>query len=226
MRCVRVWFKKMGMSRYVSHLDLMRAMSRTVRRANLPLWYTEGFNPKPKMVFAAPLSIGTESKCEYMDLRLTERVSESEVVAMLNKNLTDEMQVIEAYYPETKLTDLKWFAYTVFIKTNGADEELAKKCEELLKSDSIEIEKKTKPGEPHKSANIAPLIRSADAVFCNGEILINCCLSADQSCFLNPEYLIKALKKYCGVLASENLTEEYYGIVRNAAYKDNMTEFR
>ncbi len=223
---VRIKFYKVGGLQYISHLDLVRTMHKIIVRSKLPLWYTEGFNPKPKMVFAAPLSIGTESKCEYMDLRLTERVSESEVVAMLNKNLTDEMQVIEAYYPETKLTDLKWFAYTVFIKTNGADEALAKKCEELLKSDSIEIEKKTKPGEPHKSANIAPLIRSADAVFRNGEILINCCLSADQSCFLNPEYLIKALKKYCGVLASENLTEEYYGIVRNAAYKDNMTEFR
>lgn len=222
---VRIKFRKEGGLQYISHLDLVRTMHKIIVRSKLPLWYTEGFNPKPKMVFAAPLSIGTESKCEYMDLRLTERIPEADIMLALNKNLTDEMQVTEVYYPETKLTDLKWFSYTVTVKTNGADEALAKKCEELLNSDKVEIEKKTKPGEPTKTADIAPLIKSANAVFSNGEIIISCCLSADQSCFLNPEYLIKALKKYCGVLSSENLTEEYYTIMRNAAYCADMTDF-
>ncbi len=223
---VRIKFRKEGGLQYISHLDLVRTMHKIIVRSKLPLWYTEGFNPKPKMVFAAPLSIGTESKSEYMDLRLTERVPEPEVMAALNKNLTNEMQVVEAYYPETKLTDLKWFTYTISIVSEDADESLALKCEELLKSDNIEIEKKTKPGEATKTANIAPLIKSADAVFSNGEIIIRCCLSADQSCFLNPEYVVKALKKYCGVLSSGNLLKEYYSIVRETAYCDDMSEFR
>lgn len=223
---VRIKFYKVGGLQYISHLDLVRTMHKIIVRSKLPLWYTEGFNPKPKMVFAAPLSIGTESKCEYMDLRLTERVPEEEIKANLNKNLTDEMQVIEAYYPETKLTDLKWFDYTISMSTKGADEALAAKCEELLNCDNIEIEKKTKPGEPVKTANIAPLIRCANAVFKDGEIIIRCSLSADQSCFLNPEYVIKALKKYCGVLSSENLLEEFYGVVRTAAYTEDMVQFR
>lgn len=223
---VRIKFRKEGGLQYISHLDLVRTMHKIIVRSKLPLWYTEGFNPKPKMVFAAPLSIGTESKTEYMDLRLTERVPESEVMSALNKNLTDEMQVLEVYYPETKLTDLKWFTYTVTVVTNGADAALAEKCSQLLTSDSIEIEKKTKPGEAPKTANIAPLIKSADAVFQNGKIIIRCCLSADQSCFLNPEYLIKALKKYCGILSSGNLTEEYYDITREAAFCADMSAFR
>ena len=74
MRCVRIWFKKMGMSRYVSHLDLMRAMTRAIRRANLPLWYTEGFNPHPYMTFALPLSLGMESLCEIGRASCRERV--------------------------------------------------------------------------------------------------------------------------------------------------------
>ena len=222
---VRIKFRKEGGLQYISHLDLVRTMHKIIVRSKLPLWYTEGFNPKPKMVFAAPLSIGTESKCEFMDLRLTERVPEDEVVAMLNKNLTDEMQVLEAYYPETKLTDLKWFSYTISIFTNGANKALAEKCEQLLNSDKIEIEKKTKPGEPVKTTDIAPLIRCANAVYKDGEIIIHACLSADQSCFLNPEYLIKALKKYCGVLSSPNITEEYYGIIRTAAFNQDMSEF-
>ena len=108
---LRVKFKKVGNLQYISHLDLVRTMHKIIVRAKLPLWYTEGFNPKPKMVFAAPLSIGTESVCEYMDLRLTERMDESEVLSRLNKNMTEEMQVLEAYYPTSKLTDLKWPQY-------------------------------------------------------------------------------------------------------------------
>jgi radical SAM-linked protein len=71
---VRVKFKKVGNLQYISHLDLVRTMHKVIVRARLPLWYTEGFNPKPKMIFAAPLSIGTESVCEFVDIRLTERM--------------------------------------------------------------------------------------------------------------------------------------------------------
>ncbi len=223
---VRIKFRKEGGLQYISHLDLVRTMHKIIVRSKLPLWYTEGFNPKPKMVFAAPLSIGTESKSEYMDLRLTERVPENDVAEALNKNLTEEMQVLEVYYPETKLTDLKWFSYTISITTENGSEELAKSCEAILKSDNIEVEKKTKPGEPTKTTNIAPLIRSVGCVFENGEIIIRCCLSADQSCFLNPEYVVKALKKYCGILSSGNLMAERYGIVRECAYREDMTPYR
>ena len=100
---LRVKFFKVGSLQYISHLDLVRTMHKIVVRSRLPLWYTEGFNPKPKMVFAAPLSIGAESLCEFMDLRLSERIPPEEAMALLTKNLTDEMQVVSAYYPETKL---------------------------------------------------------------------------------------------------------------------------
>ena len=94
---LRVKFKKVGDLQYISHLDLVRTMHKIIVRAGLPLWYTEGFNPKPKMAFAAPLSVGTESLCEFMDLRVTEAISPEEILARLNKNMTDEMQELEAY---------------------------------------------------------------------------------------------------------------------------------
>ena len=65
---VRVLFSKTGRARYISHLDLNRAMTRAMRRAEIPLWYTEGFNRHAYLTFAAPLSLGTESVCERMDL--------------------------------------------------------------------------------------------------------------------------------------------------------------
>ncbi len=222
---VRVKFYKTGGLQYISHLDLVRTMNKIIVRSKLPLWYTEGFNPKPKMVFAAPLSIGTESMCEYMDLRLTERVPEEDVMKSLNSNLTSEMQIVEAYYPQSKLTELKWFSYTIKIKTENASVALAAACAELLRSDNIEIEKKTKPGEPTKTQNISSLIKSAECVFEDDILKLSLVLSADQSCFLNPEYIISALKKYLSVLTDPDLTKEYYSIMRERAYKDDMSEF-
>lgn len=222
---LRVKFKKVGKLQYISHLDLVRTMHKTVVRAKLPLWYTEGFNPKPKMVFAAPLSIGTESKCEYMDVRLTEKMSEEEALSRLNKNMTDEMQVTEAYYPASKLTELKWLSYTVIMNTKNASEALAKECELFLMGERVEIQKKTKSADL-ATVDIRPLIKSVSAVMDGEAIRISCVLSADQSAFLNPEYLVKALREKLGVLSGPNLTQEYYSIMREKAYTSDMQEFR
>ncbi len=223
---VRIKFYKRGGLQYISHLDLARTMNKIITRSKLPLWYTEGFNPKPKMVFAAPLSIGTESECEFMDLRLTERVPEALVMAALNANLTEEMQVTEAYYPSSKLTELAWFLYEIRIKTDNAGEALAERSSALLSSDDIVIEKKTKPREPAKEQNIAPLIKSAIASFDGEFINISAVLSADQSHFLNPEYVISALKRYCGILQNPDLTKEYYSIKRARSYRADMSDFK
>ena len=93
---VRVKFRKVGDLQYISHLDLVRTMQRVSNRAKLPLWYTEGFNPKPKMVFGPPLSTGVESECEFLDLRFTESVDFEEIKLRLNENLTDSMRVYDA----------------------------------------------------------------------------------------------------------------------------------
>lgn len=221
---IRFKFKKVGKLQYISHLDLVRTMHKIIVRAGLPLWYTEGFNPKPKMVFAAPLSIGTESTCEFMDIRLNEYIEPAEAMARLNKNMTSEMQVTEAYYPESKFTDLEWLSYTICISTVGASESLAEQCNAALNSDKIEILKKTKSGEA--TVDIRPLIRSADAVYTDESIRISCVLSANPSSFLNPEYVIKALRDKCGILSAEDLMAESYTIMRKQAYFSDMTEFR
>ena len=79
MKSVRIVFSKTGRAKYVSHLDLVRAMTRAVRRADIPLWYTEGFNPRPKLVFASPLSVGCGSACEIMDIRVLPEVTDEEI---------------------------------------------------------------------------------------------------------------------------------------------------
>ena len=220
---LRIKFKKVGNLKYVSHLDLVRTMHKIIVRSKLPLWYTEGFNPKPKMVFAAPLSIGTESLVEFMDLRLVERIDPALAIKALNANMTDELVVLDAYYPETKLTDLKWLSYVITLNTIGASPELADKVNEALRADSMPVAKKQKPED---TMDIKPLIRYATAVYDAGNIRIDCTLSADASSFLNPEYLVKYLRAACAVLSSGNLLAESYEILRHSAYAADMSDYR
>ena len=219
---IRFRMKKTGSLQYISHLDLVRTMHKVIVRAKLPLWYTEGFNPKPKMVFAAPLSIGTESVCEFMDIRLNDYIAPDEAMKRLNENLTDEMQVLECYYPESKFTDLKWLSYTITINTENMSDALASSCNEVLNGPSIEVEKKNS----EKTFDIKPLIKSANVKREGQSMIISAILSADPSTFLNPEYVIKALRDKCGILSSENLLCESYSIVREEAYYDDMSIFR
>ena len=85
MKSVRIVFSKTGRIKYVSHLDLVRAMTRAVRRANIPLWYTEGFNKHPYLTFAAPLSLGYEGLRETMDIRMADDFPFDELVKRLPK---------------------------------------------------------------------------------------------------------------------------------------------
>ena len=91
---VRLKFIKVGTLQYISHLDLQRTFNRIINRACLPVWYTKGFNPPAKLVFALPLSVGTSSATEFLDIRLREYMSYDEVKERLNSVLTDELGAI------------------------------------------------------------------------------------------------------------------------------------
>lgn len=220
---VRLHFYKKGSLKYISHLDLVRTMSKIVVRSRLPLWYTEGFNPKPKMVFAAPLSIGTDSEAEYMDLRLTEYVDPGMVRARLNACMTKEMQVIDAYYPTTSLTDLAYLSYEIRVQSPSVSETLLGAVREALCASEMRVLKKTKSGE--REVDIRPQIRTAEAAIDGDSLVIFTTLSSSPSSFLNPEYLITYLKEHAGLLSSSDLLAETYTLVRRVAYREDMSPF-
>ena len=174
------------------------------------------------MIFAAPLSIGTESECEFMDLRMNEYIDPLEAMARINANMTGEMQIVEAYYPDSKFTDLKWMSYRISISTPGVSDDIIESCNLALNADSVEVQKKNS----EQTVNIRPLIKSAIAKRIGEKIIIDAVLSANPSAFLNPEYIIKALRDRCGLLNSADLMSEHYEIMRLNAYFADMTEFK
>ena len=76
---IRIKFLKTGSLQYISHLDLHRLINRALVRAGIPIWYTKGFNPHAKMVFALPLPVGVESVCEYLDVKIDKEIGRAHV---------------------------------------------------------------------------------------------------------------------------------------------------
>lgn len=80
-------FTKTGKARYLSHLNIVNVFSKVFRRSRLTLKYSKGFNPKPKMEFAHPLSLGIESKVEILSISLTSVINQEELMQRLNSNM-------------------------------------------------------------------------------------------------------------------------------------------
>ncbi len=219
---IRIKFRKVGDLQYVSHLDLVRTMQKALKRAGLNMWYTEGFNPKPKMVFGPPLSIGVESECEFLDIRLLDTPDCKAIKDSINKSLSENLAAIEVYEPEHSLTEIEWLSYLITINTKETPDVIAEKLEGFFAKDEINILKKTKKGE--QTVNIRPLIKSVDLTVGEGGVQINCVLSSSSERFLNPEHLIRAIKEGTNVFTGD-LLNEHYTVLRQCAYLSDMTEF-
>ena len=226
-KTLRIKFRKVGSLQYISHLDLQRTFARVLMRADVPMWYTQGFNPHAKVIFGLPLSVGTESECEMIDLRLDRDISPSELRDRLNHELTEEMRVEEVYEPTTKFADIGWAKYEMNLKFEGADEETAKTMQKLFETSPLTMTKKTKSGE--KEIDLIPMIKSIRVTYNPdraGQIHISTVLSASGSEYLNPEMLINAAKREIGILSGDPAREEY-SILRTHVYAaDGVKEFR
>ena len=155
MREVRLRFSKTGRLKYISHLDINRAMSRALKRAGIPLWYTEGFNPHPYMSFSLPLSLGVESLCESVDLRITGEITNKEIKDRLNSVLPEDLKIVDVYDDFRDNSEIVYSDYVY--KFEFADNDLAlEKIKNVLSSDEILALKKGKQGRKRvmKETNI------------------------------------------------------------------------
>lgn len=137
---VRIRFAKRDEARFLSQLDMVRLFSRAVRRAALPILYSQGFNPRPQISFGPPPAVGVESEGEYADLMLVRPMSPRELVARLNQNLIAGVQVLRAQIIDPKARSLmsrtEVADYTIEIRLDGASKGMATK--DGLKKEKLE----------------------------------------------------------------------------------------
>ena len=203
-------FEKLGANRFISHLDLMRALQRALRRAQLPIAYSQGFNPRMILSFAAALSLGAESRGEVLEMRLQQNMDPSELIARFNAALPQGIHMLcarEIPQQAPALTALLAQArYTVRVQGD-----CAQAVNSFWEAESCVVSKPSKKGV--REVDIKPMVYALDARAQGETTVIDMTLEHTASNALNPELLLRAL----GIRGGERVMRTgLYGIQNGA----------
>ena len=217
MKTVRFWFSKTGRAKYISHLDLVRAMTRAFRRTHLPVWYTEGYHPHLHITFGQPLSLGFESDCEPMEVRATAPFDPKDAIAALNAVLPPDIRVYVCGDAARRLDQLVFSEYRVTLQYDDdvcppTPEEYAA----FAAQDEIPVEKKGKKGVTR--FNLAPLLGMTRAEACAGGLLVTIILPCGPQNHVNPTLVTNAFAEYTGRTA-------FVSVRRVAVFDENLQPF-
>jgi radical SAM-linked protein len=201
MSKLRMRFSKTGRAIWISHLDLMATMQRAFSRAGSRLKYSEGFNPRPQISIALPLSVGCASVCEIMDFQLVEEVDITSLKDRLNATMPEGIEVLEIYEPTRKNAELKWLAVEGIFEYDEREVDIIQKqLAAFFTRDAIVVEKKTKRG--FGETDIRPSIREIAFSAAEKSVSVTALISA-QNPTLNPELLCAALRALAPELAPD-----------------------
>ncbi len=189
----RFCYTKDGDARFVSHLDLIRLFSRAFKRAGIPLTYSEGFNPHPKLAIALPLSVGVTSEGEYMDAEIDRPLTKEDL-----KELNAKMplgisinSISEVVLGMKKLSDIRFAEYRVTI--DGVVDEKA--LSDFFAMPEIIVEKATK--RKTEETDIRPdILHLGLAPENEGKTVLSMVISAGSQANLKPDLVLSAMEQY------------------------------
>ncbi len=212
---VRIRFKKEGVMKYIGHLDVMRYFQKLLRRADIPIAYSQGLSPHQIMSFAMPLSTGLESDGEYVDIEITERITTDEAKRRMNAHNVEGIEILSfKELPDgakNAMASISAADYTVSFR-EGFKPSFS--CIDTLRrmydEDSINVVKQTKKSE--SVVDIKPGIYSIDG----DDEKIHLCLSCGSVLNIKPELVIGAAFDREGA----DLPEFALSIRRNEIYTD------
>lgn len=199
----RALFEKTGNAVYISHLDLMRLFQRAFKRAGLPLTHTKGFNPRPSVSIALPLSLGVSSHCELLDFDLEgDKIPNEEILEKLNDSLVEGVRVLQVYDNGAKIGKIAYLDCVVTLEYDRPlPEDAAAQIETLFAWEEVIVEKKGKNGVVEQ--NIVPMIQRLSVKYRNDRELALEALICCQNPTLNPMQLSTAVAKYIPELAPD-----------------------
>jgi len=210
---LRIKFSKDEDIKMVGHLDLLRNIQRTIKRAELPVIYSQGYNPHQLISFAQPLTLGFTSSAEYFDLGLKEEMDLEIIKEKLNKNLSEGLKILKvkevAKDAPKSMTLVDAASYNVYINKKIDKEKLINALETLNNMSKVIIQKKTKKGI--KSIDIKENILDIKFIENNNMYGYYMMLSAGENGNIKPETLIKLI-----------LDIEYYDLLVN---RNNLYHF-
>ena len=204
MQEVRIYFNKTDTAKYISHLDLMRTVTRALTRAKIPLWYTEGFNPHPFLTFALPLSLGVESYCESFDIRVVGEITNEQIKEKLNAVLPEGLEVTAVSDTFMKVNDIAFAEYSAEFEFDekGRAAEYEKQISALLSADELITTKKAKKKgrKIDVEVNLKDFIREYSIRSDEDNVYLDITLCAGNSKNLNPTVLFERLNRDLAVI--------------------------
>jgi radical SAM-linked protein len=195
----RLKFEKKDKMIYIGHLDLMTFFQRAIKRAKLPIAYSNGFNPHQQMSFAVPLSLGSYGYGEYVDIELKEDVPESEILQRLNSAMNKGMQIVavrklaEGEKTGAAIVTAADYRVTLGTKIENINDVIS----ELIASDTMEIERVSK--RKTKVVNIRPNIYNLTANNDAAKTVLNMRIATGSANNLKAELVSEYICKFCGI---------------------------
>ena len=202
----RALFEKTGNAVWISHLDLMRLFQRAFKRAGLSLTHTQGFNPRPSVSIALPMSVGVESCCELLDFDLEgEKVSNGEILRRLNENLTGGVKILDVYDSGGKIKNLLYLDCVLSLEYDASIPEAGiDRLKAFFAREEVIVEKRTKNGP--KPENIIPMIRKLEITAVDEHVVQIQARVCCQNPSLNPMQLAAAIELYLPELKADFVT--------------------
>ena len=192
----RILFSKTDDAVWMSHLDLMRLFQRAFKRAGLPLTHTQGYNPRPSVSIALPLSVGVESLCELLDFELDgSSIPSDEITARLNAVLVPGVKVLQTYDQGSKIKDLSLLRCEITMEYDaGIPTDTEQGIQQLFRQESLLVEKKGKNGPSQQ--DIIPMIRSFQLRQNDANTIVMDAVICCQNPTLNPAQIVAAIHQY------------------------------
>lgn len=201
MQLIRIKFAKGEELRFLSHLDLMRTVQRIFRRARLPLAYSQGFNPHPKIAYSPALPVGVTSDTEYLDVELAEKLQLREIKKKLVEQSPPGLEIKELVEikPEARALNvvINRAEYEVRGDINISRDQCAACLEKLLAKREILVKKTTKKGMKEK--NIRPGIFNLECAEDQSGPYLKMLVLAGSLGNVRPEQVLEAIDKECAL---------------------------
>lgn len=215
-------YKKTKNLKYISHLDTLRLFQRAVRRAEIPIRYSEGYNPHPKITFAFPLALGIESIGEYFEMELDKKISEDNFMNKMNTVLPEDMKILKVAYTNDKESLMALSEWSEFILNIELKEEIEEDKIKEISNDIISSGRTIKRIRKKKKKTIEREINTKDLIkFINikkledRRICVETILKTSSSGSLKTDELVSILK-------DSGIRIEYYEVIRNNILNENL----
>jgi len=225
MIILRLKYKKEQNMKFLSHLELIKTVERIFRRMQLPMVFSQGFSPKPKINYAAPLPVGVSSECDYLDVELTEKIDIKELIETQGPYMPKGLTFVEGkYFDKTKslMSIVTDSAYLVEIETQVAYEkaQVEDLVSKFLGMETIEYQKLNKK-KKLKTIDIKPLIQAVDLLAVQDKkIIFKVLVTTGSNGNLKPEKLMELFIEKMAVDAVP-MKEQYKRLSLYARDKNN-----